>query len=360
MKPLLIVLILLKSGFIISQENLPKDSVKPKDIYSIGVGSHYGFVFAHSVAVKNTKGSRPWAIEVDLSRQLVNNTAWKDCGCYPRTGLSISYFNLDNKILGHSINVAAYVEPFLSTSHRFNFSMKGAAGVSYLTNPYHEEKNPENMSYSTRISSYLSMGLGLNMKIDQHVSAKISAYYNHISNGGVKEPNKGVNWPAATLHVYYAFNPTPLPQDNINKTKEYKKKPLRKDVFIYASQKTIYLITGGGVNVSKQISGMNAINLGAEVIADYAMKKRMNDEGINNNSYKHAGILAGHEFLMGKFIFSQQIGVYVTRRGPYYDALYQRYGLTYSINKHFGIGINLKAHRQVANFFDGRLIYSFH
>lgn len=130
-------------------------------------------------------------------------------------------------------------------------------------------------------------------------------------------------------------------------------------MFLYASQKAIYLITGGGVNVSKQISGMNAINLGAEVIADYALKKRMNEEGIFNKNYKQAGVLTGHEFLMGKFIFSQQIGIYATKRGPYYDALYQRYGLSYAINKHLGIAINLKAHRQVANFFDGRIIYSF-
>jgi len=237
--------------------------------------------------------------------------------------------------------------------------MKGAAGISYLTNPFHKTKNPENSSYSTRLSFYLSMGLGLNMKINQNISSKLSAYYNHISNGGVKEPNKGVNWPAATLHVYYAFNPSSFPQENSNSKKDYRKKPIRKDIFIYASQKTIYLIAGGGVNISKQISGMNAINVGAEAITDYALKKRMYEQGIYSNSYNHGGVLAGHEFLMGKFIFSQQIGVYITKRGPYYDALYQRYGLSYSINKHFGIGINLKAHRQVANFFDGRIIYSF-
>ena len=108
-------MILLVSVFAFGQEKTDKDSIATKDIYSIGTGSHYGFVFAHSKAVNNTKGSRPWALEVDLSRQLVNNAAWKDCGCYPRTGLTISYFNLDNKILGHSINVAAYVEPFLSS-----------------------------------------------------------------------------------------------------------------------------------------------------------------------------------------------------------------------------------------------------
>ena len=169
MRKLYSVILLLQNVFSFGQVSTTHDTISKENIYSIGIGGHYGFVFAHSKDVKNTKGSRPIAIELDLSRQLLNNAAWKDCGCYPRTGLTISYFNLDNKILGHSINVAAYVEPFLSTSHRFNFSMKGGAGVSYLTNPYHELKNPENMSYSTRISSYLAMGLGLNKIGRAHV-----------------------------------------------------------------------------------------------------------------------------------------------------------------------------------------------
>lgn len=141
MKLFFTTVMFLSGAVVTAQHNLDIDSLKVKNILSIGLGSHYGFVFAHSKDVKNTKGSRPWAFEVDISQQLINNTAWKDCGCYPRTGLIISYFNLDNKVLGTSLNTAWYVEPFLSTSHRFNFSMKGVAGVSYLTNPYHEKKS---------------------------------------------------------------------------------------------------------------------------------------------------------------------------------------------------------------------------
>lgn len=352
-------LLLLIAGNAFGQHTVAGDTIKPRDIYAAGIGIHYGFVFAHSKAVKNTEGARPWAIETDISRQLLSNKAWAACRCFPRTGLVISYFNFDSKILGHSINAAWYVEPFISTMHRINLSMKGAAGVSYLTNPYHAEKNPGNMSYSTRFASYLALGLGANVKVTEHITVKISAYYNHISNGGIKEPNKGINWPAATAHVLYIINPAALPVTERKSSAEYKLQPLRKDLWMLASKKGHYFILGGGGGISRQISGMNALTLGAEIIADYPMRERMKQDSLYGKSYILAGLLAGHEFLMGKFIFSQQMAVYLTHRGPYYDLLYQRYGLSYAVTKNIYIGINLKAHRQVANFFDGRIIYSF-
>ena len=67
------------------------------------------------------------------------------------------------------------------------------------------------------------------------------------------------------------------------------------------------------------------------------------------------GIALGHEFLLGKFLFSQQFGVYLNNPNPRHSDFYQRYGLVYRINKFFNAGINLKAHGHVANFLDFRL-----
>jgi hypothetical protein len=63
-------------------------------------------------------------------------------------------------------------------------------------------------------------------------------------------------------------------------------------------------------------------------------------------------------FLLGKFNFSQRIGVYVFKQADYFDAIYHRWGIQYSINPHWGVGVNLQAHRQVADFIDLRVIYS--
>ncbi|HKR06437.1 MAG TPA: acyloxyacyl hydrolase [Bacteroidia bacterium] len=366
MRTVFITALILNLNFSSAQQLLNDTSSRYNDIYSLGAGVHYGFIFAHVKEVENTKGSLPWGIEIDLSRQLINNPVWDECRCYPRTGLVVSYFDLDNSVLGKSINAAWYVEPFLSVHHRINLSMKGAAGLSYLTNPYNEISNPGNMSYSTHLSFYLAMGLGLNLELNDHFSAKLSAYYNHSSNGAVKEPNKGINLPVSTLHIYYALNPSLFPERQKNHGSGYRKKPVRKEVLLLATQRSLlynenvhYLIIGAGFNASKQLSGMHALSLGIEGIADYSVRKRLQQDNKSEKSFFQAGILIGHEFLMGKFIFSQQLGVYVFKQIPYYDDVYQRYGLTYFFHKSFGAGISLKAHRHVANFLDGRIVYRF-
>jgi hypothetical protein len=61
---------------------------------------------------------------------------------------------------------------------------------------------------------------------------------------------------------------------------------------------------------------------------------------------------------LGKFLFSQRIGVYVFDQTPYYDQVYHRWGIDYMINRHWGIGMNLLAHRQVADFIDIRITHS--
>jgi hypothetical protein len=78
-----------------------------------------------------------------------------------------------------------------------------------------------------------------------------------------------------------------------------------------------------------------------------------------NASPVKAGVLAGHAFLLGRFVFSQRLGVYIFDQTPYYDRLYHRWGIDFRINQHIGAGINLQAHRQVADFVDFRLIYTF-
>lgn len=349
----------------VTAQHVP-DSIKGNKIYSAALGAHYGFIFAHVEEVKNTRGSLPWGIELDINMRLMNNPAWNECNCYPRSGLNISFFDFDNPVLGNGINASWYIEPFLSVNHRLNFSMKGAAGISYLTNPYHKEKNPENQSYSTYLSAYLAAGLGINFSVAKHFSGKVSAYYNHSSNGAVKEPNKGINWPAGTIHVYYVFNPVSFPPKQKKELQPYFKKPLRKEIYFLATQRTLlsnedihYFIFGAGANFSKQISGMNALNAGAEIVFDYAFRTRLRNAGENQDKFIQPSVLAGHEFLMGRFNFSQQLGFYVVNRGPFYDAVYQRYGITYSFTNKIAAGINMKVHRHIANFLDGRIIVGF-
>ncbi len=62
--------------------------------------------------------------------------------------------------------------------------------------------------------------------------------------------------------------------------------------------------------------------------------------------------------MLGKFLFTQRIGMYLFDETPYYDRLYHRWGIQYFITKNFGVALTLKAHRHIADYGDIRFIYS--
>ena len=120
---------------------------------------HYGFIFAHSQHVQNTAGSHPLGLEIEFIKQRMDTAAWKLCNCYPTTGLSLSYFNFNNAVLGHGFSIAYFLEPSYRISKRAQFRFRGNIGISYNTNPYHTQRNPANMSYSTQLNGFAQVGL---------------------------------------------------------------------------------------------------------------------------------------------------------------------------------------------------------
>ena len=77
-----------------------QSTYKLKNIFSSGLGVQHGFIFAHSQAVQNTKGSYPTGVEVILSWQRNDASIWELCNCFPRKGLLLAYYDYDNAILG--------------------------------------------------------------------------------------------------------------------------------------------------------------------------------------------------------------------------------------------------------------------
>ena len=104
------------------------------------------------------------------------------------------------------------------------------------------------------------------------------------------------------------------------------------------------------------MGSLNALNFGAEIFTDPGHAKEFKKDSVSVSPIR-AGMLFGHEFLLGKFTFSQRLGLYFINQMPY-NRLYQRWGLNYQINNHWSIGTSLLSHRQVANFFDIRASYS--
>lgn len=348
---------------VFAQQSNTADSLRGKSkIFSLGLRGQYSYLWLHSQDIAPIGQAYPWGLQAEFNWHLVGEKAWQQCNCYPRTGLIISWFNFDNpKVLGHGFSGVYYIEPYFTYDRKVNFSLRGAAGFSYLTRPYDSLTNPLNYSYSMPLGGFLMLHLAMNYRLNKRTNLSLSANINHISNGGIREPNKGINFPSASIGIDYSL------QDALFIKRERRSfvpkagKKYRKDFFVFASSKVImhgekkrHLIYGMGFSISREIGRLNALNAGAEWKQDFALKEKLYREGITHISNHRMGILLGHEFLMGRFSLSQQLGIYIYDPSHYNDAVYQRYGLQYRLGKLFLIGINVKAHRQVADFLDFR------
>ena len=329
-------------------------------------GVQYGSIFAHSEAVQNTAGSHPRGAELQLMKQQVNRKAFNLCRCYPRQSILVSAYSLDNEVLGWSAMAAYLLEPSYRISQKFFFSMRGSVGVAYASDPYDINNNPTNQSYSTTINAYLLYGLGFQWQFSRRTALQLTGNFQHISNGGLKQPNKGVNWPTVGLHLLRYNRPPELYRGSRQKDTAWRSLGLRKDIVVFGIGKRWINENGGSTRlpvagvmaqIGKQVGGINHLNAGAEWSYDGTIDKRLKADSLEGSAHKLA-LSGGHEFLLSRFIFSQQLGVYIFRDNPYNDTWFHRWGLLYRAGHHYWLGFNLKAHRHVADYIDLRLVYS--
>jgi hypothetical protein len=349
------------SFFIAIAVTAQRDSVQK----SFGVKLYAGKVFVHSDAVKNIKGAEPYGIELEFAKQQTNYSSWNQSSAYVKSGWALAYFNYDNSIVGYGVIASRFIEPQYRITNNLLFLLKASIGAAYLSNPNDDVKNPTNYNYSLHLNPYLHIGAGLNLHLSKHASIAFISNFHHISNGNIKQPNKGINWVTNALSFNYHLNNNLLPKYKRTYDDSWKnnKTELALGVLAVAHQ---------GYNSKWQAERMSAFGVFAQVIKPFAHTNAVTagaDIVFNNfridktaekpSSQTVIGIHAGHVFLLGKVRFSQQLGYAVYNKLSFLESFYHRWGIDYQLGSHYSIGANLKANSDNADFFDLRFSYKF-
>ncbi len=334
------------------------------------VRMHYGFIIPHSQSIRDVSGSNPWGIEAEWNWQLMSQQAWNYCYCFPRTGVSFLFIDFDNpEILGHAYIPYTYIEPVLSTHKRIHSSLRFGFGPAFMDKVYDEQNNPQNLFYSSILSFVVLLDVAINFRLTQRMNLHLSANYNHISNGGIKNPNKGINFPTMSIGLDYNLRElsyeTPVKIQDINKHRG----KWRFDIIGFGTGKSDikgeqrFAVFGLIANSSRIVGRLSALSLAIEGTLDNADKVEIERNDLQRDGklidHKYLAAMLGHELLIGRFIFSTQLGVYLYSPFKRLDPLYQRYGLTFNVTDWLYIGTNIKAHLQVADFLDFRMGVSF-
>ena len=347
-----------------------RTNVSAQAPFSIGTRAHYGFIIPHSETIASLANSKPRGFEIS-AQWLVNDVKRvQRSGVISKRGVLLLYMNYNNPdVLGWSLSVAPYVQPLIRPDKRLYGSFQMGGGLAFINKVYDEETNPDNFFFSTKISFLLMTNAYLHFKVNPQWTASLAFNYNHISNGGIKTPNKGMNFPSYNAGFSYALKPIEIKR--IPRNTEWKSKPRNyASVHLASTLKTaspsfgvtehqLKSIHGISFTAGRRIGHLSGLALGTEWIWDGWTRELLDREN-DSASALRGSILFGHDLLIHKVRFSTYFGVYLFNPTRFHhftenDAIYQRYSLFYTFGKRLQVGTTLKAHRQVAEVFDLRV-----
>lgn len=336
-------------------------SVADSTTWTLGLQGHYGFIIPHSRELIDVSQTHPRGIQVDWSRIRHTTKAWNACNCYSRNGIILGYFDFNNpQVLGRSFSASLFAEPVL-THGKVNLSLRTGFGITYLTNVYHAEENPSNLFFSSPISGLLMVQLNGRFPITESWTIRAGASYHHISNGGFRKPNKGMNFPMMGMGIERVFNPMPF---QVRSKSNAFSKSVHFYTGLFTNTRSVEvlgaetgqrkLMVGMQVGAYRRFTHLNAVGLATEFSYDNSI--RLSTPAYNPGVFS---TLMRHHLLFGKFDFSQALGIYLYRDYPSDHRVFQRYAIDYAIMHPFRIGFSLKAHRHIAEQMDIRITAHF-
>ncbi len=299
---------------------------------------------------------------------------WKHFHCYPKLGLAINYGRLENK--GCLVGGLIYLEPQYDYLAKWEISPRFGVGVTYAKIPGTNFKNlaSEDEEAETSDDAFaedverqglhldLSLALAMHIRLTPHWQLSPSIGYSYMplmaderSDEERQRPQDDTALKIFTASMGLSYTPNPslirYPNPNVRGSK----KRSRVDIGLLAAPKKFeppsqedtdgagkyYCVGGIYGQGSLQLCNSHALTLATEWIYDGAAKQALKEK-IKSSPLK-VGVLLGHEFRWGKFMFGQQIGVYLMNNVQEEFPLYAKLGIDYRLTDSLFVGTSLKA-----------------
>lgn len=268
-----------------------------------------GSILSHSQEIRSLANTTPRGLQIEVNRFNISQKSWESCHCFARTGIAFSVIDYGNpNQLGQSNKLYLFVEPYLKPRGKFLFSYRAGMGFSYLTKIFDEINNPENLFFSSPISGLLMVGINANYQPNPNWALNAGFSYNHISNGGIRQTNLGMNFPMLTIGVDHILRATEgtLPtysRPELDKRAKtiakliWTNKATEEDDQWMESQDPVL---GVELGLLKPIGLNHRLSIGFEILSDgsWSESGRRDDKDYGPLS---VSILAGHHFLIGQF-----------------------------------------------------------
>lgn len=328
---------------------------------SFDINYFSGNIALHNNDILHLIKGHPEGIIISWNKKTFGNEDWEQRYNYPDYGVSFSYQNLKNRVLGNNFAFYAHYNFYF---FKRNLMFRIGQGLAFTTNPYHKIDNHKNIAFGSKLmsSTYMMLNYKKERIVDRFgLQAGLSLI--HYSNANVKAPNTSIN--SITFNVGVTYNldeEDPEFIKSIDKEEKFSQSIKYNFVFrsginesdvIDSGQFPFYIFSA---YADKKLNHKSALQLGTDVFFSNFLKEfikfnsvafpERNEDG--KADYKRVGLFAGHELFMNKTSLVTQVGYYVYYPYDFEGRIYFRIGLKRYFRDKWFAALTLKAHGAAA------------
>lgn len=348
-------------------------------------GSEYGRVLATNIHLKSYENKDYSGYSFQLLKQTSGEREWEKQFNYPQYGIGVLALDfLHNRQMGSPFAVYGIYNAKIRQWGLWKWYHNVNFGISFNSNPFDVDKQYYNTSVSSKTNMFISVGTGLYYELGKFFDIGLNVKFNHLSNGSLKIPNKGLNTLAPQLSLVYYPKRAVLPEKDKTYT-EYDRYNTfevsvfggrkngfyrgehREDLKLYEGYN--YSVYGIEASYMQQYSAKSAYGIGVGVTMDeqYNHQMYVSDSTLYQNKrfakdQVLLSVIPSYRLMMGKLYVNIGAGYYIFKKQRQYDysAFFQRIGLQYQITDRFFASFGINAYNfHVANYLEWKLGYTF-
>ncbi len=303
------------------------------------------------------------ALDFKIGWKKISNSTFNYLYRYPTLGFGFNSALKNYEEIGRPQSVYGFMEiPFSirGLSRKFSFGYFTQLGVGFNLRPYDSIANPNNRYIGSKVNGYINLGINSTLKLSDRTDFQVGFGLKHFSNGATKKPNSGINLFPLNMSVRVKLGeirpvpsePAPLP---IKEVKSFWNFALYTGMRNYEIGDPSYFRGGLGINYLIQPAYKYRLGIGLDFFWAQGMDLRFPEQSNSFKDQTSLAIVGSWEWRLTERIYVPiGLGAYLYRNELNQEIswFYERIGARYRFKNSLFLGMQIKAHKAKADFFE--------
>ncbi len=309
------------------------------------------------------------AIDIQIGWKKNYNSKFNYLYRYPTLGIGFNSAIPNYAEIGRPSAVYGFMEvPFSiqSQRNRVSFGYFTQLGLGFNFNPYDPDVNPVNQYIGSTVNCYIHMGFHSLVRISDRIDLQASLGLKHFSNGSTKKPNSGINLFPLNVGVNVKLGelkpiPSEIPELGEKSLKTFWNLALYTGMKNYEIGDPAYFRGGLGVNYLIEPTHKYRLGIGLDFFWAQGMELRFPEGDFSFWDQTSLAVVGSWEWQLTERLFVPiGLGAYLYRNelNQEFTWFYERIGVRYRFDNHLSAGMQIKAHKAKADFFEFTLGYT--